>query len=75
MSGQSSATFGNATQAATAVTFAEPDSYVLRLSASNALVQTSRDLAVIVSPFTWPQVCRAAVSSGRIQFQVSGATG
>ncbi|MEX1048022.1 MAG: DNRLRE domain-containing protein, partial [Akkermansiaceae bacterium] len=57
-SGPGTVVFGNAAQAATTVTFDQPGTYVLRLSAANAFGETSSTLAVNVTvtpsadPFT-----------------------
>ena len=50
VSGQGAVTFSDATALATIAIFTQPGSYVLRLSAANALGETSRDLAVNVAP-------------------------
>ena len=49
VSGPGTATFANAASPATSVTFSATGSYVLRLSATNAFGETSRDLAVTVA--------------------------
>lgn len=75
ISGPDTVTFANAAQPATTVTFSSPGNHVLRLSGSNALAQTSHDLAVQVVPFTRPQVTSASMNGGMFQFQVNGAAG
>lgn len=49
VSGPGTATFANAASASTSVVFSVSGSYVLRLSATNALGEASRDLAVTVA--------------------------
>jgi hypothetical protein len=49
VSGPGSAAFGNSTQPATTVTFSQPGSYLLRLTADNANGEISRTLAVVVN--------------------------
>jgi hypothetical protein len=49
-SGPAAATFGNATQTNTSVTFNAPGQYVLMLSADNGIHGTSYDAAVITVP-------------------------
>jgi PKD repeat protein len=74
LTGPGTVTFGNATNPATTAIFSAPGSYSLRLTASNALAQVSRDLAVTVvaSP---PQLGSLLMASNRFQFQITGATG
>ena len=49
VSGPGTVTFGNASQAATTVTFSQRGSYLLKLTASNAASETSATLAVTVN--------------------------
>lgn len=74
-SGPAAVTFGNGSQPVTTASFAQSGSYVLRLTASNALAQVSRDLAVQVSAFTRPQASIGALAHGQARLQVSGAAG
>ena len=75
ISGPGTVTFGNTAQPATTATFNAAGNYVLRLSGSNALAQTSRDLAVNVTTFSRPQISSAALAGGNFQMQVGGPTG
>ena len=75
VSGLGTVTFGKATDAATTATFGAAGSYLLRLSGSNALAQTSRDLAVDVAAFSRPQISTAAVTNGKFQMQIGGPVG
>ncbi len=75
VSGPGTVTFGNAAQPATTATFSAAGNYVLRLSGSNALAQTSRDLAVNVSAFSRPQISSAAMAGGIFQMQLGGPAG
>ena len=72
--GPGTVTFADATIPGTMATFTAAGNYSLRLTASNALAQVSRDLAVTVvsSP---PQLGSLLLASNWFQFQVSGATG
>ena len=74
VTGSGTVTFGNTTNPATTATFSAPGNYSLRLTASNALAQVSRDLAVTVvaSP---PQLGSPLLASYRFQFQIPGSTG
>ncbi len=54
VSGPGTITFGKATDPATTATFAAEGSYLLRLSGSNAVAQTLRDLPVNVVAFSRP---------------------
>ena len=74
-SGPGTVTFGNAAQPATTATFSAAGNYVLRLSGSNALAQTSRDLAVNVSAFSRPQISSAALTGGKFQMELVGPSG
>lgn len=56
VSGPGSASFGNASQPATTVTFGQAGSYVLKWTASNASAEVSRLLAVNVLPPLDPDV-------------------
>ena len=75
ISGPGTVTFGNAAQPATTATFSAVGNYVLRLSGSNALAQTSADLAVNVSAFSRPQISVATMAGGLFQLQFSGPVG
>ena len=75
ISGPGTVTFGNAALAATTATFSAAGNYALRLSGSNALAQTSRDLAVNVSAFSRPQISVATMVGGTFQLQFSGPVG
>ena len=74
LSGSGAVTFGSSTNPATTVTFSTLGNYSLRLAASNALAQVSRDLAVKVVS-TPPQLGSLVVTSNRFQFQITGTTG
>ena len=75
ISGPGAVAFGSATNPATSVTFGAAGSYVLCLSGSNALAQTSRDLSVNVTAFSRPQISVAAVTNGKFQMQSGGPVG
>jgi beta-glucanase (GH16 family) len=75
VSGPGTVIFGDAAQPATTAMFSVAGNHVLRLSGSNALAQTSRDLAVQVVPFARPQATSVSMNGGQLQFQVNGAAG
>ncbi len=75
ISGPGTVTFGNTAQPATMATFSAAGNYVLRLSGSNALAQTSRDLAVNVTAFSRPQISNVAMTNGKFQMQLDGPAG
>jgi hypothetical protein len=75
VSGPGAVAFVNAASPTTRVTFSQAGSYVLRLTGSNAVAQTSADLAVVVVPVLPSLLGGFAVSNGHVRFQVSGATG
>ncbi len=75
ISGPGTVTFGNVAQPMTTATFSAAGSYVLRLSGSNALAQTWRDLAVNVTAFSRPQFSSVAMTNGKFQMQLNGPTG
>ncbi len=56
VNGPGTATFGDAAQAATSVTFSHPGVYLLRLSAANGFGETSATLAVGVQDLTPPVI-------------------
>jgi hypothetical protein len=56
VSGPGTASFGNAAQSATTVTFSQPGAYLLRLAASNQFGETSATLAVNVQDLTPPVI-------------------
>jgi glucuronoarabinoxylan endo-1,4-beta-xylanase len=56
VSGPGTATFGDAAQATTTVSFSHPGTYLLRLSAANAFGETSSTLAVNVQDLTPPVI-------------------
>jgi beta-glucanase (GH16 family) len=72
--GAGTVTFGNAAQPATTAKFGTAGNYVLRLSASNALAQVSRDVSVTVLAAP-PNVTAPQFAGGRFQFQFAGPTG
>jgi hypothetical protein len=74
VSGPGTVTFANAAAPGTTANFSQPGSYSLRLSASNALAEVSRALAVTVVA-TVPQLFAPMASSNHLKFQVSGALG
>ena len=74
LSGPGTVTFGSATNPTTIATFSAPGNYSLRLTASNALAQVSRDLAVTVVSAP-PQLGSLLLTSNSFQFQIAGATG
>ena len=74
LSGPGAVTFVSATNPATTATFSAPGNYSLRLTASNALAQVSRDLAVTVVS-TSPQLGSLLLASNRFQFQITGSSG
>ncbi len=75
VSGPGAVAFADAAASATRATFGEPGDYVLRLTASNALAETSADLAVTVAPLVQPQLGAVAFSNGQCWLRFSGATG
>jgi autotransporter-associated beta strand protein len=75
VSGPGLAAFGNENAPATTVVFSDPGNYVLRLTASNAVAQTSADLAVSVVPLPPPQISAVTVTNGQFQLRVNGVGG
>jgi beta-glucanase (GH16 family) len=73
-SGPGVVAFTDAANPATAATFSAPGNYVLRLAASNAFAQVSRDMnvTVVASP---PQLSSLLLTTNRFQFQITGTTG
>ncbi len=81
VSGPGGASFGNAAQATTTVTFGQPGSYLLRLSAANAFGETSSTLTVSVQDLTPPvitvpsnMIVEATNSSGAVVTFSTSAT-
>ncbi len=75
VSGPGAVLFGDAASPATSAAFSQPGGYALRLTASNALAQTSADLAVTVAPAVPPQLGAFALSNGQCWLRFSGVTG
>ena len=75
VSGPGLATFGNENAPATTVVFSEPGDYVVRLTASNAVAQTSADLVVSVAPLAPPQISAVTITNGQFQLLVNGVGG
>ena len=74
VSGPAAVSFGNAAQPATVATFGMAGNYVLRLTASNALAQITRDIAVNVLA-TRPRLTAKLAGTGNCTLQTTGATG
>lgn len=72
--GAGTVTFAEAANPTTTATFSAPGNYLLRLAASNALAQVSRDVNVTVVA-TRPQLGPVTNFTDRFQFQITGATG
>jgi len=74
VSGAGSVSVANVAQSATMATFSAPGNYRLRLTASNALAQVSRDITVTVLS-SRPQFTKAQINGGEFGFQSVGIAG
>jgi len=74
VSGAGSVSVANVAQSATMATFSAPGNYRLRLTASNALAQVSRDIAVTVLS-SRPQFTKAQISKEAFAVQSVGIAG